>query len=241
MAEWDDPAKLTLFRLEDRNRAASAIIDRYVNAHGVMDVGVGLIGLLPGAAIPALVTAIGLQAPVIYQPLARKLARIYLAPPEDLEDVQSDIVLPSALVYTAGLDIAADFGVEFIANIAGELVIELGFGSLATFIPVVGAFVGATLDYVIATKMTRRVGKMVSIYFQNGAHWVCDKRKTYEVSKTAPDDLNAIRTDIRTVRESQLRNVKSYVDVMKPAVTNDQIRQALRAKGIPDDLISDAL
>jgi hypothetical protein len=206
-----------------------------------MDVGVGLIGLIPGAAIPALVTAIGLQAPVIYQPLARKLARIYIASPEELEDVQSDIVLPNAFVYTAGLDIAADFGVEFIASIAGELVVEAGLGSLATFVPIVGAFVGASLDYVIATKMTRRVGKMVSIYFQNGAHWLGDKGKTYEASKAASDDLNTIRTDLSPVRQSLLRNVRSYVDVMREAMTNDQIRKALRAKGIPDDLISDAL
>lgn len=70
-----------------------------------MDVGVGLIGLIPGAAIPALVTAIGLQGPVIYKPRARKLANIYLAAPEDLYSVNDDIIEIN-LALNAGLDIA---------------------------------------------------------------------------------------------------------------------------------------
>lgn len=242
LGDLGNPAKTVVFRLNERNRLAARVIDDYVKKHAAMDVGVGVVGLIPGASLPALVTAIGLQAPVIYQPMARKLARIYSASPEEIENAEWDLVLPSALVYTAGLDIAADFGGEFLMQIAGELVLEAGFGAaVSTLIPIVGAFVGAGLDYAIATKMTRRVGRMVSVYFQNGAAWVGDKKLTYERSKELSNDLDDVRRDVRSVRETLIRNVKSYVDVMRGAMSTEQIQQVLRSKGIPDDLIADAL
>src|SRR5205085_9394516 len=71
------PLTTTLMRLEDRNAKAQEIIQSYSRLHAGMDVAVGLAGLFPGAAIPALVAAIAAQSPIIYQPMARDLAAIY--------------------------------------------------------------------------------------------------------------------------------------------------------------------
>jgi uncharacterized protein (DUF697 family) len=236
---FNDPTTMVPLRLEDRNRIAQQVIDRYASNHAAMDVGVGLVGLIPGAAIPALMTAIGLQGPAIYQPLARRLAGVYLASPEDLNSVQDNQVI-DLTVITAGFDLTSEFGLEFLKQIASELLVELGFGTALTFIPIVGAVAAAGLDYLIATRMTQRVGKMVAIYFQNGAAWVGSKRETYELAKNLPDDLNAVRK-ISAVRQMLLRKARAIVNMLRSAMGIDQIREILRAQKVPEDLIDEAL
>src|ERR1700710_1577725 len=87
-----DPTSAVMYDLDERNRLAEELIESYANNHGWMDVGVGIVGMIPGAGIPALFAAIGLQGPVIYKPMARKLANIYLVAPEDLSSVNDDII-----------------------------------------------------------------------------------------------------------------------------------------------------
>lgn len=233
---------VAVLRLGERNRLAQQIIDKYVQRHVAMDVGIGLIGIIPGAGVIALVTAMGLQAPFIYQPLARKLAQVYLAPPEALENVLDDVIFQE-LALTGAFDIAADFTVEFIKKAALEMVTAVGAGALlAASIPLVGGFFAAGLDYVIAEKMTNRVGRMIAIYYQNGGNWVGSQQETYELAKNMGDEENL--DDIRkqkTVQASLLRNVKMFVEMMRHGMNTDQIREALCKQGIPDDLIDEAL
>jgi uncharacterized protein (DUF697 family) len=236
---FDDPTMMVPLRLEERNRIAQQVIDIYAVRHGAMDVGVGLIGLLPGAAIPALMTAIALQAPTIYQPMARKLSRVYMASPEELEYAQDNQVL-DGIIANAGLDLVAEFGIEFLKEVAGEIVAELGFGAVLTFIPFFGAIAAGALDYAVATTMTRRVGKMCSIYFQNGAAWVGSKRETYELAKETTGDLNVVR-QIGKVRRVMIKNIRAMVEMLRNALDIEQIRRILKEKGIPDDLLEEAL
>jgi len=120
-----NPTVNTLTHLEERNRIARDFISSYANKHAAMDVLVGLIGLIPGAAIPALAGAIAAQSPVIYQPLARDLAKIYMAEPGELEGAKEEIVHRVA-IQTGVMDVAADFGTEFMLQIAIELLMEAG-------------------------------------------------------------------------------------------------------------------
>lgn len=241
IGDLGNPAAMVPLRLEDRNKIAQQLIDEYKVKHGAMDVGVGLVGLIPGAAIPALVAAIAMQSPVIYQPLARKLAQVYLASPGDLEKATANIVYPGA-EWDIILSIGADFGGEFIQQIALDMLADVGVGAAATLIPVIGAFVAAGLDYVIATKMTKRVGQMVSIYFQNGARWHGTQRDTYDVAKKLAGGLSEIRREIPEVRASLRRTIGPMIEMMRSGgMTNEQIRQALLGQGVPADLIEEAL
>jgi hypothetical protein len=262
LLDVSDSTANTVTRLDERNRIASELISGYANRHAAMDVMVGLVGLIPGLSIPALAGAIAAQSPVIYQPLAKDLARVYMAEPGDLEQAKRGIVHEVA-TQTSALDIAADFGTEFMLQIASELLMEAGWGVLgAMFIPVVGGAVGAALDYLIATQMTWRVGTMVSIYFQDGGHWVGTQRHTFELAKkmtgsmhvgvsdlldgkfknhTPRADLNEIRQVVPAVRLNLLRGVRRLVDVLRAATSDDKIRQILRSQGIPIDLINEAL
>jgi uncharacterized protein (DUF697 family) len=262
LLDISNPTVNTLARLDERNRIARDFIKSYANKHAAMDVVVGLVGLIPFLNIPALATAIAAQSPVIYQPLARDLAKVYMAEPEQLRAATEDIV-HAISVQTRALDVAADFGTEFMLQIASELLMEVGWGVLgAMFIPVVGGAVGAALDYLIATQMTWRVGTMVSMYFQNGASWVENQRHTFELAKkmtgsihvgisdllngkfknhTPRADLNEIRQAVPTVGQNLLTNVRRLVSMLRGATSDDKIRDILRAQGIPIDLIDAAL
>lgn len=257
-----NPTVNTLARLDERNRIARDFISGYANKHAAMDVVVGLVGLIPGLSIPALAGAIAAQSPVIYQPMARDLAKIYVAEPGELVGAKEDVVHRVA-IQTGVLDVAADFGTEFMMQIATELLMEAGWGVLgAMFIPVVGGAVGAALDYLIATQMTWRVGTMVSMYFQNGGNWIENQRHTFELAKemtgsinvgvsdllngkfknhTPRADLNEIRQAVPAVRQNLLTNVRRLVSMLRAATGDDKIREILRAQGIPIDLIDMAL
>jgi hypothetical protein len=258
----ESPTSLAVFRLEERNRRAQVVISDYAKTHAGMDIAVGFIGLIPFMAIPALVAAIAAQAPVIYRPMAREIAAIYLASPEELAGGAEHIVL-QGLLQTSALDMANEFGTEFMMHIAHEIAMEAGLGVLGSLcIPVLGGAVGAALDYVVATQMTWRVGTMVSIYYQNGGAWLGSRESTflrakkmagslgksvtdiidYEKTKSVPRvNLNSIRADIPQVRQSQLRNLKMFVDLMRHSMNQDQIRASLSEKGVPADLIRDVL
>jgi hypothetical protein len=255
----------TLMRLEDRNARAQKIIQDYSRLHAGMDVAVGFAGLLPGAAIPALVTAIGLQSPIIYQPMARDLAAVYTVDEDSVDQNIEQVrgVLKKAAFQTGFLDVASEFGTEFIMQIGGELLTEAGLGIMASLcVPVLGGAIGAALDYLIANMMTWRVGIMVSIYYQNGGDWLSSRHETFERAKQLTGgiansvgevldakkrqrnvrvDLNSLRTQIPQITELQVRSVKGIIDMMRDAMSNDQIRAALVGKGIPVDIIENAL
>ena len=82
------------------------------------------------------------QSPVIYKPLASDLAKIYMAEPGKLQDVKGTIV-HQITVETGICDVAADFGTEFMMQIATELLMEAGWATLgAMFIPIIGGAAG---------------------------------------------------------------------------------------------------
>ena len=245
----------TLKKVEERNQLAKAAIEKFAERHAAMDVAIGAAGFF-GLAIPALIVAIGAQAPVIYQPLARELAQIYNSQVDD----ETGTIVMGNLFFTSATDIAADFGVEFVTSVASELITEAGFGTAAGFHPIEGGIDGAALDYVIATAMTWRVGTMVAIYYQNGGSWVKDRKYTLELAKQMVGgvsfgledlvahfsgrnrkrlefNLNSIPQRIPEVFQSQIRNLRPVVSMMLKALKAVQVRDLLQAEGIPPGLI----
>jgi hypothetical protein len=225
------------------------VIGDYARGHAIADVGIGILGsIIPGAGLAALIASIAAQAPLVYQPMARKLAEVYSAAPDA---VTNRLVTETAIV--GGLaDLGAELATEFMAEIAAELLQEAGLGALASGIPLIGGLVAAGLDATIAATLTWRVGTMVSIYHQNGDSWVKDRHTTYERAKRmvgglspGTDDrvkLDEIPFKNKEVLDKQLLVVKSIIDMMLTVNANrDQIKTALRQKQIPEALIELAL
>jgi len=247
----------TVKRLDDRNGKAQDIIRSYARRHAGMDIAIGIIGLLPGAAIPAIIAAISAQSPLIYQPMARDLAAIYTIGEGELDQETSNVrrLVMRGAVETGIIDIGAEFGTEFLMHIGKELVSEVGLGVLASLcVPALGGVVGAALDYLIANMMTWRVGTMVSIYYQNGGSWVGSKDSTFKAASRMTGgirtsvtelldkkkrqegvrvDLGSIRWNVPQVRDALLAPVKNMVEMMREAMSNDQIRSRYWRKEFP--------
>jgi uncharacterized protein (DUF697 family) len=217
-----------LYNLADKNTSAEQIIKEYAEKHVKMDIGVGPVSLIPGVGRVGIPFAIAAQTRLIYQPMAQDLAAVYLRDTDSDTDKLANI----APVATVALEFSQEFTLEFLMEQAQELVTEVGLGILATCIPFVGVLAGGTLDYLIAQMMTWRVGTMTSIYFQNGAEWVGNRKSTMEIakdltgaihvsitelmfqsgrdkakSKDVRVDLDEIQNKVSEVRRSSVRNV----------------------------------
>lgn len=249
----------TLSQLKLRNETARQTIKKYSDRHALMDVAIGSAGFF-GMAVPALIAAIAAQAPVIYQPLARELEKVYNAH----ADEETRAIIIENVVIGGIADIAGEFSTEFLASIATDLLTEAGLGGAAAFIPFVGGVVGAALDYIIATAMTWRVGTMVSIYYQNGGNWVKTRKHTFELatemtggikfgladlasrftSSNRPDmdvDLNQIPRRIPEVLETQVRNLRPVIQMLMQLGGSAKVREMLVARGVPPLVIDAAL
>jgi uncharacterized protein (DUF697 family) len=239
----------SLFGLEARNAQAEKVITDYACGHAAADVAAGIAGLLvPGGSIIALIGSIAAQAPLVYVPMTEKLAQIYST---RTDSVSNNIIFQSAM-GGAGLDAAATFGAEFLTEIAGELLHEVGIGIGLSFLPVIGALTGALLDAAIAVTLTWRVGTTVAMYFQNGEQWLGDRKSTYHAAshmvgrisakaenRVRLDDVSADTPEIRT---RMIGFVAMQVETLMAAdATQDMIRRALSKKGVPQWLIAEGL
>jgi hypothetical protein len=246
--------------LAERNRLAKEAIKQTALDHAKWDMAVGAAGMF-GLAIPALIVAIATQGPMFYKPLAEKLTRIYNVEP----DGKTQAIIRQNMLVGSVVDIAGEFTTEFLMMIAGELFTELSLGTAASFIPGVGAVIGAALDYIIATTMTWRVGVMVSIYCQNGNQWVGSKKHTFELAKEITGglnlgltdllsmfgangkrpvidiDLNSIPKRVPEVKKWQVEHLKQFVLMAFEMGGADMARQQLRKRGVPTEMIEAAL
>jgi len=251
-----------LYGLADKNCEAERIVRNYAAKHAAMDIGVGLVSLLPGAGIPAIIAAVGLQAKFIYRPMAQDLARVYLRETDSYSDRLGNI----ASGATVALEFGQEFAVEFLAEQAQELLTEAGLGALATLIPIAGAAVGATLDYLIAQMMTWRVGTMTAIYFLNGGNWVGERKTTMEIAKRLSGGLHVsavellspkgrdrvkskdVRVDfdqipaaVPQVKQSSIGSLLTLIRGFANRLKRPEVRASLIEMGLPPTLVDEAL
>lgn len=237
---------MCLYRLPERNVRAQHTIEQYAILHSVGDVGAGQ-GLVPGGGIAATIGCIAAQGPLVYQPMARDLAKIYQASPDR---VTEGIITDAWKIGIMG-DIASEFAGQFFAEIDGELAREIGLGGVLGAIPIIGSFVSASIDAVIAATLTWRVDTMISMYYQNGQQWVESRHHTYELTKPmtgwSPNPSARVRLDgipeqHSTIRDGQLEAVRLLVEtLMSVSADKQQIREALVNKGLPEYLVSEAI
>lgn len=251
-----------LYHYADKNSQAEQIVRNYAAKHAAMDIGVGLVSLIPGAGIPAIIGSIALQSKVIYKPMAQDLARAYLRETDSYTDRLGHI----ASGTTVALEFGQEFAVEFLAEQAQELLMEAGLGAVATFIPFAGAVVGATLDYLIAQMMTWRVGTMTAIYFQNGGEWIGERKRTMEIAKRltgglhvsagemmssagrervkAKDvrvDFDQIPSEVPQVKQSSVRSILTLIKGFANKLPRQSVRASLMEMELPAIIVDEAM
>ncbi|HWS84602.1 MAG TPA: hypothetical protein VN207_10125, partial [Ktedonobacteraceae bacterium] len=249
-----------LFHATTRNQLAEQIISNYAADHTIMDVVIGAVGLLfPGGGIAAMVASIAAQAPVIYLPMVKELAKVYSASPDrftsgvvtkatiigGLADVGSEVVQEY---------LATEFGQEFLLELLHEMLPELGIGALLALLPVAGGIISAGLDATIAATLTWRVGVTTVLYFLYGEEWLGSKKQTYDQAKAlvgplSPKMENRVRLDsilqqVPQIKEKAIRGLSQKIYFMKkanPSISKDAMLSTFQEEGIPNDLIEEAL
>ena len=159
-----------LDHFETRNRLAEQVIAGYAAGHAIADVAVGLIGtFVPFGGTGAMIVSLAAQAPLVYQPMVKDLAKIYSASADNF----TQKVVNKAIILEATGDIGIElvreslvsqFGQEFLLEILHELLPELGIGAALGAIPIIGGIVAAGLDATLAATLTWRVGITTALY-----------------------------------------------------------------------------
>lgn len=249
------------FHSDARNRLANQVINNYATGHATMDVIIGAAGLLvPGGGVAAMLVSLAAQAPVIYNPMVKSLARIYSATPDQFTTglVTSTTIAGSA--FDVGDEILAEalsteFGQEFLLSILHEIWPELGVGTLLSFIPFAGGFIAAGLDATLAATLTWRVGITTILYFMNGEEWVGgSKANTLQKAKQvigvmSPKtnnrvNLNDLANSVPETKKKALAGIKQQINVLKRAnntISKSEIRHILTSEGVNASLVDEAL
>jgi hypothetical protein len=256
-----------LDHFEARNRLAEEVIASYAAGHAALDVGIGIAGIIVGTFVPfggtaAMVASLAAQAPLIYQPMVQDLAKIYCASSDDF----TQKVVNKATILGAAGDIGSEivreflvseFGQEFLLEIIHELIPELGIGGILGAVPIIGGFVAAGVDVLLAATLTWRVGKTTALYFFNGQQWPGGSKKSaYDLAKKGKGGgLSAATNRPGTIDEELLRedpamwekNVKGMIQIIRsmkkvdPSLSNSKIRSLLREEGYPEGVLEEAL
>ena len=167
-----------VYNMDERADQATTVISSYVAKHTAMDVAIGILGtFIPFGGLASMGVSIAAQAPVIYQPMVKDLAKIYSKSPDKTTTgiVAGAIVvggIGDAVSEAISEYLSSEFGQEFLLEILGEIAPELTVGLAAGALPLVGGVVGAALDAILAATLTWQVGTMTSMYFFNGEVWI---------------------------------------------------------------------
>jgi hypothetical protein len=241
--DFNNRASGVVFDFEKRNQLVVQRIEKAKSTSRITNIALGLPGFLPfpGAAFASLTASILAQAAIIIPGLTNDIGRIYLATPEELKEVNSKFIFPSGTQVSA-IDIGSLFGIEILQPIIADLLASVGIGVATVALPVIGGAIALGIDAFVMPNLTANVGRMTSIFYQNQARWKNNSQdETYQVAKNMGDDLNGIRRSVAEVRGTLLTNVKSIIKMMIPDLSKERIREILRQRGIPDDLIDEAL
>jgi hypothetical protein len=251
-----------LDHFETRNSLAEKVIASYAIGHAGMDVAIGIIGtLVPFGGTGAMIVSLAAQAPLVYQPMVKELAKIYSA---SANEFTQKVVNKATLVGIAG-DVgselvseflASEFGQEFLLEILHELLPELGIGAALGAIPLIGGIIAAGLDATLAATLTWRVGITTALYFFNGQEWPGgSKKRAYDIAKEQTGTPSPAINRPGLIDEDLLRkdplmwekNVKGLVQIIRsmkrvnPSLSNSEIRSYLQEDGYPESVVEEAL
>jgi len=249
------------FHSNARNRLANQVINNYAAGHAAIDVIIGAAGLLvPGGGVAAMLASLAAQAPIIYSPMVKSLARIYSAEPDQFTRGLVTAATITGGAFDIGSEVLAEalsteFGQEFLLSILHEIWPELGVGTLLSFIPFAGGFIAAGLDATLAATLTWRVGITTILYFLNGEEWIGGsktntlkhaKRVIGVMSPKTNDrvNLNSLPNTVPEAKRKALAGLQQQIKVLKRAnssISKSEIRAIFIAEGIDASLVDEAL
>ena len=245
-----------------RNSLAEQVIAEYAMKHAAMDVVIGIAGtFIPFGGIGAMLVSLAAQAPVVYQPLVKDLAKIYSA---SADEFTQKVINKAAIIGAVGdigseilgASLASEFGQEFLLEILHELWPELGLGAVVGALPIIGGVVSAGLDATLAATLTWRVGITTALYFFNGEEWPGgNKKKAYDIAKRKTGTPSPVPSRPGTIGEDLLRkdqamwekNVRAVIQIIRSmkkansALSKDEMRSLLKEDGYPEGVIEEAL
>jgi hypothetical protein len=164
-----------------KRSSVSTLITSYAQGHQVADVGLNILTFfVPGGGLVAMAGAMAIQAPLVYQPMERAIAKVYLV---NNYDTEVRAALNDATIEGAEWDVTGAFSVAFFQEILVEVFQEIGVGAILCLIPILGTLIAAAYDAKIAATLTWRVGLTVALYYENGCEWLGDRRTTYEKAR----------------------------------------------------------
>jgi len=254
-----------IFGLEKRHLLAQEVLESYANRHRFVDGFVGGISsfvpipLFSNAASLALVTA---QVRVVYRPLSRKIASIYLGKLENEalsfhEEAVMDAAQAAAKLaeFENKLNSLQNtlFNLEFLLEILHDVMGETLVGNAISAIPFIGMAASITMDMMIAATMTWRVGMMTALYCCNFEEWLGTRKDTYEISKRFVGPLSIKskkRVDFSTIFEKNDSIIEKQIELLKceffdvlvrEGKTNQQIVAEALKRQVPRYLIQHIL
>lgn len=218
--------------------------------HAAADVGMTLATCwLPGGGLIAMAGAMAIQAPLVYKPLARDIAKSYLV---NTVDSEVRAAINETAIEGAEWDLGGAFGIEFFQEILSEILTEIGLGALLGAIPIAGSVAAAFYDRKIAATLTWRVGVSVALYYENGCEWIVDRKTTYakahslvtgglSAKTTDRCDLNSLGNRVSGLRERQASLLAQYFDLAKRVTGVDSLESVLRENWRVDNDLIDAV
>jgi hypothetical protein len=178
-----------ILNLEKKHFDVQNLVHSYASRHRIVDMVIGGASNLipmPGAAFLATAALVSAQTPLVYQPLSKEVASIYSKSMSSTESSFSD-----ESNADENHEYNKIYDIQFLVEIAQELVSEVTTGSIVAAIPFIGFAAAAAMDAMIAATMTWRVGLMTSIYHCNFGEWLGSRRETFEIAKKHVGPLSA--------------------------------------------------
>jgi len=241
-----------MFGLEKRHLLAQNVLESYASHHRVVD---GLVGgvsnLVPipffsNATSAALITA---QAPLVYRPLSREIAAIYLGKfssenvsfheEAEIDEMQ---VLAQLAAFENRLNVLQNtlFGLDFLLDILKDIMAEAMIGNAIAAIPWIGIAASIATDAMIAATMTWRVGLMTALYCCNFEEWLGTRRNTYDIAKRYVGPLSiksGKRVDINEMLEKNSSIVTKQIDILRRDFVDVLIAEGKKSQQIADEVL----
>jgi hypothetical protein len=214
----------------------------------------------PGGGIVSLVGQLAMQAPTVYQPMARELAGVYAADSRAIARLDNPTPEKLKALRTpdseaVGNYLAGEFGYDFLSSTVTNMLPELGISAATNLLPgALRALMGTGLSSSLAVTLTWRIGMMTVLYALNDWKWVHNKTTTAALahrivgkpSVTADDRvrLRDMLQHLPRLHAQAAAGIAEYIDEwrrLEPFASDEAIRAGLSRQGVPSHLVEAAL
>ncbi|HWE60806.1 MAG TPA: hypothetical protein VHB98_03770 [Chloroflexota bacterium] len=245
-------ANPAVYGLSTRHELATRVIESYAGKQPKGGIAMSVARrVVPAGGIVELVASFALQAPDLYQPMARDLAVIYGV---GVEALTQSVIAADERSARAGAALAGDLSPEFLRSLIQEIVPELWMSAAAGMVPGIGRWLASAPDAALTATLAWRLGTMAVLYLLNGEAWLGSKADTHVlarqmVGKASGQLRGRVRLDDLPYRVPQIYwhlvdGLAADIQAMRrtdPTITDERIRALLQRAGVRDDQIESAL